>query len=145
MIIMRVYRFLLCLVMMLPVFNVNAQVLVDVKVDSLQFFIGEQTNLTLDITLGAKQKLQLPALKKGDQIIPNVEVVEILRPDTNVFDEGKRMEIIQRYTITAWDSSLYYLPPFEVTVDGKKYYYCPTYESEVVSTLGAGDAFASTF
>jgi len=118
---MRVYRFLLCLVMMLPVFNANAQVLVDVKVDSLQFFIGEQTNLTLDITLGAKQKLQLPALKKGDQIIPNVEVVEILRPDTNVFDEGKRMEIIQRYTITAWDSSLYYLPPFEVTVDGKKY------------------------
>ena len=31
------------------------------------------------------------------------------------------MEIIQRYTITAWDSSLYYLPPFEVYVDGKKY------------------------
>ena len=26
-----------------------------------------------------------------------------------------------------------------------KYYYCPTFDSPVVSTLGAGDAFASTF
>ncbi len=29
--------------------------------------------------------------------------------------------------------------------DGDKYYYCPIFPSEVVSTLGAGDAFASTF
>lgn len=29
--------------------------------------------------------------------------------------------------------------------DGQKFYYCPTFPSEVVSTLGAGDAFASTF
>ena len=118
---MRNCRILLCLAMMLPVYNVNAQVLIDVKVDSLQLLIGEQTDLTLGVTLGAKQKLQLPELKKGDQLIPNVEVVNIQRPDTNILDEGKRMEIIQRYTITAWDSSLYYLPPFEVKVDGKKY------------------------
>jgi len=29
--------------------------------------------------------------------------------------------------------------------DGEKFYYCPTYPSTVISTLGAGDAFASTF
>ena len=29
--------------------------------------------------------------------------------------------------------------------DGKQYYYCPIFPSEVVSTLGAGDSFASTF
>ncbi|MCQ2743842.1 MAG: carbohydrate kinase family protein [bacterium] len=29
--------------------------------------------------------------------------------------------------------------------DGNKYYFCPVYPSEVISTLGAGDAFASTF
>ena len=29
--------------------------------------------------------------------------------------------------------------------DGEKYYYCPVFPSPVVSTLGAGDAFASTF
>jgi len=29
--------------------------------------------------------------------------------------------------------------------DGENYFYCPIFEGEVVSTLGAGDAFASTF
>lgn len=29
--------------------------------------------------------------------------------------------------------------------DGEKFYFCPVFPSEVVSTLGAGDAFASTF
>ena len=29
--------------------------------------------------------------------------------------------------------------------DGEKYYYCPVFDGPVVSTLGAGDAFASTF
>lgn len=29
--------------------------------------------------------------------------------------------------------------------EGKNFYYCPIFPSEVVSTLGAGDAFASTF
>jgi len=29
--------------------------------------------------------------------------------------------------------------------DGQKFYFCPTFPSEVISTLGAGDAFASTF
>lgn len=118
---MRINRFVLCLALMLPLLYGNAQVLVDVKVDSLQMFIGEQTDLTLGITLGVKQKLQLPIVRKGEELIPNVEVVNVHRPDTNILDEGKRMEIIQRYTITAWDSSLYYLPPFEVSVDGKKY------------------------
>ena len=75
--IMRINRILLYIALMLSVFNIDAQVLVDVKVDSLQLLIGEQTNLTLGVTLGAKQKLQLPAIKKGDQLIPNVEVVNI--------------------------------------------------------------------
>ena len=29
--------------------------------------------------------------------------------------------------------------------DGKMFYQCPIFEGPVVSTLGAGDAFASTF
>ncbi len=29
--------------------------------------------------------------------------------------------------------------------DGEKYYYCPCFDSPVTSTLGSGDAFASTF
>ena len=60
--IMRIYKILFWLALAMPVLQSNAQVLVDVKVDSLQLFIGEQANLTLGVTLGAKQQLQLPAL-----------------------------------------------------------------------------------
>lgn len=98
-----------------------AQVQVDAKLDSVQMFIGEQTQATLKVTLDAKQKLQLPNMKKGDMLVPDVEVLDISHADTTYLNEGKRMEVVQRYLITAWDSSLYYLPPFEVQVDGKPY------------------------
>lgn len=100
---------------------VSAQVTVDVKIDSLQLLIGQQTGITLDVSLGAKQKVQMPQFRAGDEIVPNVEVVEVLPLDTQYINDGKRMELQQKYLITAWDSSFYYLPPFEVLVDGKKY------------------------
>lgn len=101
--------------------SIRAQVQVDVKLDSLQLFIGQQTDLTLSVTIDAKQKLVMPDIKKGQELIPNIEVVTIGKPDTAVLNNGKRLTVSQAYTITAWDSSFYYLPPMEVMVDGKKY------------------------
>ena len=94
---------------------------VDVKLDSLQMFIGQQTNLTLSVTLDAKQKLQMPNIKKGQELIPDIEVVEVGEPDTIVLNEGKRMTVSQAYTITPWDSAFYYLPPMQVMVDTTLY------------------------
>ncbi len=98
-----------------------SQVLVDVKMDSLQLLVGQQTGVTLNVTIDQSQQLTLPALKPGDQLVPNVEVLEVSKPDTNFLNEGKRMEIVQRYLLTAWDSSLYVLPPFELLVDSTPY------------------------
>lgn len=98
-----------------------AQVTVDIKIDSLQLLIGQQTGITLDVSSDSKQKVQFPQFRAGDEIIPNVEVVEVLPTDTQFINEGSRMELRQRYIVTAWDSSFYYLPPFEVLVDGKKH------------------------
>lgn len=98
-----------------------AQVTVDVRMDSLQFFIGEQTDITLSVCMGSEQKLKLPEIRKGNELVPNVEVVAVSRPDTCLMNDGKRMEVKQKYTVTAWDSSFYSLPPFSVTVDGKEY------------------------
>ncbi len=98
-----------------------AQVQVDVKIDSLQLFIGQQTNVTLSVTLDAKQKLVMPDIRKGQQLVPDIEVVEIGKPDTAVLNEGKRMTVSQSYTITAWDSAFYYLPPMQVMVDTTRY------------------------
>lgn len=98
-----------------------AQVQVDVKIDSLQLFIGQQTNLTLSVTLDANQKLKMPDIKKGQELIPDIEVVEVAKPDTAVLNDGKRLTVSQAYTITAWDSAFYYLPPMQVMVDTTRY------------------------
>lgn len=100
----------------------SAQVTVGAKIDSLEMLIGEQTGITLDVACNSGQKLTLPALKVGDELMPGVEVVAVDSPDTARLNGGKRMEVTQRLTVTAWDSAFYYLPPFEIEVDGKKYH-----------------------
>ena len=47
--------------------------------------------------------------------------MDIAKPDTQMLNDGKRMLIKQEYTITSFDSALYYLPPFEVMVNGESY------------------------
>lgn len=98
-----------------------AQVSVDVKVDSVEFLVGQQDGIELKVSSPAGKKILFPDLKVGQEIIPNVEIVEILKPDTQNLDEGNVVKISQRYIITAWDSSFYFLPPFVVKVDGKEY------------------------
>lgn len=110
---------LLCL--LFSCLSVRAQVQVDVKLDSAALFIGQQTGLTLSVTYDAKQKLKMPDIKKGQLLIPDIEVVEVGEPDTAVLNEGKRLTVSQAYTITAWDSALYFLPPMQVMVDTNRY------------------------
>ncbi len=106
---------------------VHAQVTVTARLDSVQFFVGQQDGLELQVTLPAGKTLQLPPFKKGMEIIPDVEIVEMDAPDTVLMNDGKQLQITQRYIITAWDSSFYYLPPLPVKVD------TTTYESKALA------------
>lgn len=101
-------------------FSVNAQnVTVDASIDSLQLFIGEQAKIKLEVSYDANQKMILPVF--NDTIITGVEVVDVAKPDTQFLNDKKRLLITQEYTVTSFDSALYYLPPFEVLVDDKPY------------------------
>ena len=95
------------------------QVTVDASIDSLQLLIGEQAQIKLEVSMDAGQKLQMPVLR--DTIVRGVEVLDIAKPDTQFLNNGKRMLINQEYTITSFDSALYYLPPFEILVDNQPY------------------------
>lgn len=101
--------------------NLYAQTSVDIRIDSLELLVGQQTQLTLDVSTDAKAKVTLPAIKKGAELIPGVEVIDVAEPDTQFLNDGARMQLSQKYTITSFDSSLYYLPPMEVMVNGKVY------------------------
>ena len=94
----RVYIFSLFLLL---ITGIRAQVQVDVKLDSLQLFIGQQTDLTLSVTLDAKQKLVMPDIKKGQELIPDIEVVTVGKPDTAVLNDGKRMTVSQAWILSS--------------------------------------------
>ena len=105
--------------LLMGVSKADAQVTVDAKIDSLQLMIGEQAKVELEVSLNANQKLQLPLL--NDTLVRGVEILEIAKPDTQMLNAGKRMLVKQEYTITSFDSAVYYLPPFEVLVDDMPY------------------------
>lgn len=101
--------------------EMTAQVTVTARLDSVQFYVGQQDGLEVQVSFPADKTIQLPPVKKGMEIIPNVEVVEVLDADTVLLNEGKQLQVTQRYIITAWDSAFYYLPPVQVKVDTSLY------------------------
>ena len=95
------------------------QVTVRASIDSLQLLVGEQTKIHLEVSMDADRKLRLPVIK--DTLVRGVEVLDIAKPDTQKLNDDKRWLIRQDYTVTSFDSALYYLPPLEVMVDEKEY------------------------
>lgn len=63
---------------------------------------------------------------------------ELIHPDIKEMFGKLKLRDYQVIVITDGGKGAY-------AFDGKKYYYCPVFDGPVVSTLGAGDAFASTF
>lgn len=111
---------LMVLLCLLSVGKAVAQsVTVEAKIDSLQILIGEQAKIQLQVAMDAKQRAIFPVYT--DTIVKGVEVIETAKPDTQFLNDRQRMLITQEYTVTSFDSALYYLPPMPVTVDGEIY------------------------
>ena len=98
---------------------VKAQVTVEATIDSLQLLIGEQAKIKLQVSMDANQKLRLPLLR--DTLVTGVEILDVAKPDTQLLNNDKRWLISQEYTITSFDSALYYLPPLEILVNNQAY------------------------
>lgn len=98
---------------------VAQQVTVDASIDSLQILIGEQAKVKLQVSLDANKRAIFPIFK--DTLVHGVEILDIAKPDTQLLNNGQRALITQEYTITSFDSALYYLPPMAVSVDNRIY------------------------
>lgn len=108
----------ICMSMLLPV---SAQkVNVDIAIDSVSIFIGEQTQLHLGVTVKEGQRVQFPSYQPQQQIIPGVEVVETLPSDTGKVEDGF-IKVTAHYVLTSFDDTLYYIPPMPVKVGGKEF------------------------
>jgi hypothetical protein len=99
---------------------VMAQVSVEASIDSIEMFIGEQVHVTVKATMKEGAKAEFPVFQPTQQIIPGVEVLNSRELGVKSTDNG----VVERsvvYTLTSFDDTLYYLPPFVVKVDGKPY------------------------
>lgn len=94
-------------------------VTVDATIDSLQILIGEQAKIKLQVSLDTDKRAIFPLYT--DTLVKGVEIIDIAKPDTQLLNDGRRSLITQEYTITSFDSALYYLPPMEVLVDNQPY------------------------
>lgn len=111
----------LILLLLLSITNkaIAQAVTVEAKIDSLQILIGEQAKIQLQVAMDSKQKASFPLL--ADTLVRGVEIVETSKIDTQYLNNNQRMLLTQEYTITSFDSALYYLPPLSIMVDDKQY------------------------
>lgn len=132
----RIYLFLIALIGTLhsPLSTLHfsmgsslfAQVSVEARIDSLQILIGQQTGITLEVSCGAKQLVELPVFQSGQMMTGGVEVVSMTAADTTKLNDGKRMTVSRKYIVTSFDveplgDTLFSIPPLKVKVDGKEY------------------------
>ncbi len=86
-----------------------AQVSVRASLDSSSLLIGAQTNLRLELIHNKNLRIQHPILK--DSIVSGLEILSVAKPDT-VVQENEMISVTTNVLITAFDSALYYIPPF---------------------------------
>ena len=94
-------------------------VIVEVSCDSVQLWIGEQTEIHLSVTCDAGQKVSFPSF--GDTIVNGLEIVPPVRTDTVFLNHRKRTTVTRSYTVTSFDSAFFYVPGLEVYVDSLPY------------------------
>ncbi|MCH5301605.1 MAG: hypothetical protein J1E77_02075 [Prevotella sp.] len=100
--------------------NVSAQVTVEAQIDSVEMFIGQQVHVTVTATMKEGMKVEFPVFTPTQQLTPGVEVLNSTELGTHGKDDGFVARSVV-YTLTSFDDTLYYLPPFVVKIDGKPY------------------------
>jgi len=75
--------------------------------DTSSIYIGDQISYTIEISQPAKLKLTIPLFK--DTLYKNIEIISGPVTDSSINDG--RINIIQKYRITSFDSGRYQLPP----------------------------------
>lgn len=98
----------------------SQSVSIDVKSDSIMLWVGDQTKIHLEVTCDANQHIDFPIYQ--DTLITGLEIIPPTVTDTQYVNNKKRIIVTRDYTVTSFDSSLYYIPPFQVYVDSVPYY-----------------------
>lgn len=88
---------------------------VTARIDSTTMLIGNQTRLSFEISQQPKQLVKTPLFT--DTIIGGLELVEPGKADTVSSPDGHLL-VTQRYTVTSFEDSLLYIPPYPFVLNG---------------------------
>lgn len=107
--------FLKIAVILLPLTLVGNQmqaqlITVETRIDTTAIIIGDQINYSFEVTKPSDLHVNFPKIK--DTLAEGIEIIEQHKIDTLLLDEDKQ-KLIKSYTITSFDSGLFYIPPFD--------------------------------
>lgn len=102
-------------VILLPITLVSSQmqaqlITVETRIDTTAIIIGDQINYSFEVTKPSDLQVHFPKLK--DTLAEGIEIIEQHKIDTFLLEEDKQ-KLIKSYTITSFDSGLFYIPPFD--------------------------------
>lgn len=111
----RLYTLVLLFALSASLFAKEKETVVELECDSIGILIGDQTKVHISITCDKGSQVSLPDY--DTYIIPGLEIIPPVETDTQYINFGQRMTINKHYTVTAFDTSMFYIPPTKVYVD----------------------------
>lgn len=124
------YRFLVLLMLFVGVSAyMHAQkTSLRATVQPSEIMIGQQARVNLQVITPKDRKVQFPVYQ--GQIVPGVEVLNILKPDTTI--ENNVMTLNVKYIITSFDSTLYFIDSIPI-FDGQDTLYSNSFGLKVIT------------
>lgn len=83
-------------------------IIVSVSVDSTTLFIGDQTDMHLQVTHDKQEVVQMPVY--GETLMPGIEIVDRTIVDTTYL-ANDQVQLNQYLTLTSFADSLFYISP----------------------------------
>ncbi len=95
-------------------------VTVEATINPIEILVGEPAQVKVTATMKEGSVAVFPVFQPSQPLMPGVEVLKSREEGVHGKDNG----FVERsvvYTLTSFEDSLFYLPPFVVQVDGKPY------------------------
>lgn len=105
----RITIFILLTTLLCKMNILAQQVTVNASIDSVQIWIGQQTQLHFLYSQQPGEFVQPPIF--SDAIVKGLEIVDRLKSDTVKADDG-HLDISQSYVVTSFEDTLLLIPPF---------------------------------
>lgn len=103
----------LWIVLVMLSFTAAAQPQVEASLDPKEILIGEPAKLTLTVKYHSPVEVFWPS-PEGEIEIDSVRTIEVMSIDTPVTQQTEAFNAKRVYTITAWDTGYYIIPPMQV-------------------------------